>query len=95
MKTTYGSLRDQESVEREIALLFSEMSELGIINTTLTPLQLSKLILLYYEGLGDNQIACLFGGEQLSRTVGRARIRLKLFRDFDFHIPFSKEKMNQ
>lgn len=95
IKTTYGTLRDKDAIEREIAHIISELLNERLFETSLTPTQLAKLMTGYYAGKTDNQIGRDLGNEQLSRTIGRARVRLKLFRNFDFNIPFSKEKMNE
>jgi DNA-directed RNA polymerase specialized sigma subunit len=47
----------------------------------------------FYEGKNDTEIARTLGDEKLSKTVARARVRLKLFRDLDFKMPFDREKM--
>ncbi|MCX6691835.1 MAG: response regulator receiver protein [Methanoregula sp.] len=41
----------------------------------------------------DTEIARELGDEKLSKTVARARVRLKLFRELDFKMPFDREKM--
>jgi hypothetical protein len=47
----------------------------------------------FYIGKNDTEIARELGDEKLSKTVARARVRLKLFRELDFRMPFDKEKM--
>jgi hypothetical protein len=51
------------------------------------------LISAYYAGKNDTEIARELSDEKLSKTVARARVRLKLFRDLDFRMPFDREKM--
>ena len=93
MKKIHGSLRDRDAVEREIALVMREILVLGFFKTKLKPIQLAKLVSAYYLGKNDTEIARELGDEKLSKTVARARVRLKLFRDLDFKMPFDREKM--
>ena len=93
MKKIHGSLRDRDAVEREISLLMREILDLGFFKTKLKPIQLAKLVSAYYLGKNDTEIARELGDEKLSKTVARARVRLKLFRDLDFKMPFDREKM--
>lgn len=93
MKKIHGTLRDREAVEREIALIMREILEQGHFKTKLKPIQLAKLVSAYYTSKNDTEIARELGDEKLSKTVARARVRLKLFRDLDFKMPFDKERM--
>jgi transposase-like protein len=95
MKKIHGTLRDREAVEREVALVMREILEQGLFKTKLRPIQLAKLVSAYYAGKNDTEIARELGDEKLSKTVARARVRLKLFRDLDFRMPFDREKMEQ
>ena len=95
MKKIHGTLRDREAVEREVALVMREILEHGLFKTKLRPIQLAKLVSAYYAGKNDTEIARELGDEKLSKTVARARVRLKLFRDLDFKMPFDREKMEQ
>ncbi len=47
----------------------------------------------YYDGKNDTEIARALGDEKLSKTVARARVRLKLFRELDFKMPFDQAAM--
>ncbi|HOT94628.1 MAG TPA: winged helix-turn-helix transcriptional regulator [Methanoregulaceae archaeon] len=91
MKKIHGSLRDRDAVEREIALVMREVLDQGFFKTKLKPLQLAKLVSDFYAGRNDTEIARDLGDEKLSKTVARARIRLKLFRDLDFRMPFDRQ----
>jgi hypothetical protein len=93
MKQLHGTLRDQDAVEREIALIMREIQERGFFKTKLEPIQLARLITAFHAGKNDTEIARELGDEKLSKTVARARIRLKLFRDMDFNMPFNPEQM--
>ncbi|HTY14184.1 MAG TPA: response regulator receiver protein [Methanoregulaceae archaeon] len=93
MKKIHGSLRDRDAVEREIALVMREILDQGFFKTKLKPIQLARLVSAYYLGKNDTEIARELGDEKLSKTVARARVRLKLFRDLDFKMPFDREKM--
>jgi len=95
MKKTHGTLRDSDAVEREIALVIREILDLGYFKTSLSPIQLAKLVSSYYAKKNDTEIARALGDEKLSKTVARARVRLKLYRDLDFHMPFDREKMEK
>jgi predicted transcriptional regulator len=95
MKKIHGTLRDRDAVEREIALVMREILDLGFFTTKLKPIQLAKLISLYYGGKNDTEIARELGDEKLSKTVARARVRLKLFRDLDFKMPFDRVLMEK
>jgi len=95
MKKIHGTLRDREAVEREIALVMREILEQGLFKTKLKPIQLAKLVSAYSAGKNDTEIARELGDEKLSKTVARARVRLKLFRDLDFRMPFDREKMEE
>jgi hypothetical protein len=95
MKKIHGTLRDREAVEREVALVMREILEQGLFKTKLRPIQLARLVSAYYAGKNDTEIARELGDEKLSKTVARARVRLKLFRDLDFKMPFDREKMEQ
>ena len=83
MTKIHGTLRDRDAVEREIALVMREILDQGFFKTKLKPIQLAKLVSLYYAGKN----------EKLSKTVARARVRLKLFRDLDWKMPFDREQM--
>jgi len=93
MRKVHGTLRDRDAVEREIALIMREILDRGYFKTKLTPRQLAKLVVAYYDGMNDTEIARALGDEKLSKTVARARVRLKLFRDLDFKMPFDQEKL--
>ncbi|MDD1678616.1 MAG: response regulator receiver protein [Methanomicrobiales archaeon] len=93
MKKIHGSLRDKEAIEREIALIMREILDQGLFKTKLAPRQLARLVIQYYEGKNDTEIARSLGDEKLSKTVARARVRLKLFRDLDFDMPFDRVEM--
>ena len=95
MKNNRGTSRDRETVEREVALVMREITERGIFKTSLTPIQLAKLIILFFAGKKDGEIARHIGDQKLSKTVARARIRLKLFRELDFKMPFDSKKMEE
>ncbi len=95
MKKIHGTLRDRDAVEREIALVMREILDQGYFKTKLKPIQLAKLVSAYYAGKNDTEIARDLGDEKLSKTVARARVRLKLFRDLDFKMPFDRDKMEE
>lgn len=95
MKKIHGSLRDKEAIEREIALIMREILDMGLFKTKLAPRQLARLVVLFYEDRNDTEIARALGDEKLSKTVARARVRLKLFRDLDFKMPFEREEMER
>ncbi|MDO8841252.1 MAG: response regulator receiver protein [Methanocalculus sp.] len=94
MKKIHGTLRDQDAVEREIALIMREILDRGYFKTKLEPIQLARLISLYHVGKNDTEIARSLGDEKLSKTVARARVRLKLFRDLDFKMPFDPANLD-
>jgi MerR family regulatory protein. len=93
MKKIHGSLRDKEAIEREVALIMREILDQDLFKTKLAPRQLARLVIQYYEGKNDTEIARSLGDEKLSKTVARARVRLKLFRDLDFDMPFDRQEM--
>ncbi|MBN1165709.1 MAG: helix-turn-helix domain-containing protein [Methanospirillaceae archaeon] len=93
MKKIHGTLRDSDAVEREIALIMREMQDQGVFKTKLKPIQMAKLVCAYHSGKNDTEIARDLGDEKLSKTVARARVRMKLFRDLDFKMPFDQDKM--
>jgi AraC-like DNA-binding protein len=93
MKKIHGTLRDSDAVEREIALIMRELLDQGFFKTKLKPIQLAKLICAYYGGKNDTEIARELGDEKLSKTVARARVRMKLFRELDFKMPFDRNQM--
>lgn len=95
MVTLHGTLRDQDAVEREIALIMREIQQLGIFKTKLEPIQLARLITSFHSGKNDTEIARELGDEKLSKTVARARVRLKLFRELDFIMPFDPEELKK
>lgn len=95
MKKIHGTLRDKDAIEREIALVMREILEQGCFKTKLSPRDLAKLVCSYYEGNNDTEIARALGDEKLSKTVARARVRLKLFRDLDFKMPFERKEMEE
>ena len=90
MKKIHGTLRDRDAIEREIALIMREILDQGYFKTKLAPRQLAKLVVAYYDGKNDTEIARALGDEKLSKTVARARVRLKLFRELDFKMPFDR-----
>jgi hypothetical protein len=93
MKKIHGSLRDRDAIEREISLIMREILDKGYFKTKLAPRQLARLVMAFYEGKNDTEIARSLGDEKLSKTVARARVRMKLFRDLDFKMPFDREKL--
>ena len=93
MKNIHGTLRDSDAIEREVALVMREITEQGIFKTSLKPIQLAKLVTMFYAGKNDTEIARELGDEKLSKTVARARVRLKLFRELDFKMPFDRQHM--
>ncbi|MDN7023893.1 response regulator receiver protein [Methanoculleus sp. FWC-SCC1] len=95
MKKIHGTLRDQEAIEREIALIMREILDQGQFKTKLSPRQLANLVVAYYDGKNDTEIARALGDEKLSKTMARARVRLKLFRDLDFKMPFDRYGMEE
>ena len=95
MKKIHGSLRDRDAIEREIALIMREILDKGYFKTKLTPRQLARLVMAFYEGKNDTEIARSLGDEKLSKTVARARVRMKLFRDLDFKMPFERERLEE
>jgi len=95
MKKIHGSLRDRDAIEREIALIMREILDKGIFKTKLTPRQLARLVMAFYENKNDTEIARSLGDEKLSKTVARARVRMKLFRDLDFKMPFDRERLEE
>jgi hypothetical protein len=95
MKKIHGSLRDRDAIEREIALIMREILDKGYFKTKLTPRQLARLVMAFNEDKNDTEIARSLGDEKLSKTVARARVRMKLFRDLDFKMPFDREKLGE
>ncbi len=95
MKKIHGSLRDRDAIEREIALIMREILDKGYFKTKLTPRQLARLVMAFHDGKNDTEIARALGDEKLSKTVARARVRMKLFRDLDFKMPFDREKLEE
>jgi DNA-binding NarL/FixJ family response regulator len=95
MKKIHGSLRDREAIEREIALIMREILDKGYFKTKLTPRQLARLVMAFHDGKNDTEIARALGDEKLSKTVARARVRMKLFRDMDFKMPFDQAKLTR
>ncbi|MBP2132140.1 putative transcriptional regulator [Methanomicrobium sp. W14] len=93
MKKIHGTLRDKDAIEREVALIMREILDQGHFKTKLKPRDLACLVCGYYEGKNDTEIARELGDEKLSKTVARARVRLKLFRDLDFKMPFERSAM--
>ena len=95
MKNIHGTLRDSDAIEREIALIMREILDQGLFKTKLKPIQLAKLVSMFYAGKNDTEIARELGDEKLSKTVARARVRLKLFRELDFKMPFDRNEMER
>ncbi|MDD1666225.1 MAG: response regulator receiver protein [Methanomicrobiales archaeon] len=95
MKKIHGSLRDRDAIEREIALIMREILDRGYFKTKLTPRQLARLVMAFNDGKNDTEIARALGDEKLSKTVARARVRMKLFRDLDFKMPFDQGKLTK
>jgi len=93
MKKIHGSLRDRDAIEREISLIMREILDKGYFKTKLAPRQLARLVMAFQEGRNDTEIARSLGDEKLSKTVARARVRMKLFRDLDFKMPFDRVKL--
>ena len=94
-KTLHGTLRDQDAVEREIALIMREIQARDSFKTKLEPIQLARLITAFHAGKNDTEIARELGDDKLSKTVARARVQLKLFRDMDFNMPFDPEELKK
>ena len=69
MRKVHGTLRDRDAVEREIALIMREILDKGYFKTKLAPRQLAKLVVAYYDGKNDTEIARALGDEKLSKTV--------------------------
>ena len=81
MKNIHGTLRDSDAIEREVALVMREIIEQGIFKTSLKPIQLPACYLVLC-GKNDTEIARELAMKN-RKTVARARVRLKLFRDLD------------
>ena len=64
MKNIHGTLRDSDAIEREVALVMREITEQGIFKTSLKPIQLAKLVTLFYAGKNDTEIARQLGDEK-------------------------------
>lgn len=94
-KTLHGTLRDQDAVEREIALIMREIQSRDSFKTKLEPIQLARLITAFHAGKNDTEIARELGDDKLSKTVARARVQLKLFRDMDFNMPFDPNELKK
>ena len=94
-KTLHGTLRDQDAVEREIALIMREIQSRGFFKTKLEPIQLARLVTMFYAGKNDTEIGRSLGDEKLSKTIARARVQLKLFREQDFNMPFDEKKLKK
>ncbi|HJJ32275.1 MAG TPA: response regulator receiver protein [Methanocorpusculum sp.] len=94
-KTLHGTLRDQDAVEREIALIMREIQSRDSFKTKLEPIQLARLITAFHAGKNDTEIARELGDDKLSKTVARARVQLKLFRDMDFNMPFDSNDLKK
>ncbi|HJJ31270.1 MAG TPA: response regulator receiver protein [Methanocorpusculum sp.] len=94
-KTLHGTLRDQDAVEREIALIMREIQSRGFFKTKLEPIQLARLVTMFYAGKNDTEIGRSLGDEKLSKTIARARVQLKLFRDQDFNMPFDEKELKK
>ncbi|WP_052359139.1 response regulator receiver protein [Methanomicrobium mobile] len=93
MKKIHGTLRDKDAIERKVSLIMREILDQGHFKTKLKPRDLAALVCGYYDGKNDTEIARELGDEKLSKTVARARVRLKLFRDLDFKMPFERGTM--
>ena len=94
-KTLHGTLRDQDAVEREIALIMREIQNRGFFKTKLEPIQLARLVTMFYTGKNDTEIGRSLGDEKLSKTIARARVQLKLFREQDFNMPFDEKELKK
>lgn len=94
-KTLHGTLRDQGAVEREIALIMREIQSRGFFKTKLEPIQLARLVTMFYAGKNDTEIGRSLGDEKLSKTIARARVQLKLFREQDFNMPFDEKELKK
>ena len=94
-KTLHGTLRDQDAVEREIALIMREIQNRGFFKTKLEPIQLARLVTMFYAGKNDTEIGRNLGDEKLSKTIARARVQLKLFREQDFNMPFDEKELKK
>lgn len=94
-KTLHGTLRDQDAVEREIALIMREIQSRGFFKTKLEPIQLARLVTMFYAGKNDTEIGRSLGDEKLSKTIARARVQLKLFREQDFNMPFDEKELKK
>ncbi|HJJ46240.1 MAG TPA: response regulator receiver protein [Methanocorpusculum sp.] len=94
-KTLHGTLRDQDAVEREIALIMREIQNRGFFKTKLEPIQLARLVTMFYAGKNDTEIGRSLGDEKLSKTIARARVQLKLFREQDFNMPFDEKELKK
>lgn len=94
-KTLHGTLRDQDAVEREIALIMRDIQNRGFFKTKLEPIQLARLVTMFYAGKNDTEIGRNLGDEKLSKTIARARVQLKLFREQDFNMPFDEKELKK
>lgn len=94
-KQIHGTLRDRNAIEREITLIMREIIEEGYFKTKLEPRELARMVVGFYNDKNDTEIARSLGDEKLSKTVARARVRLKLFRELDFKMPFDRERLEE
>lgn len=95
MSTLHGMLRDNDVIEREIALIVREILEQDLFRTRLRPLQVAQLITRFHAGKTDTEIARDLGSERLAKTVARTRVRLRLLREQDLRMPFDRGIMEK
>lgn len=72
-----------EAEERLEDTIEEMRAELGF-TTRFSTAELATLVIEFFKGTSDREIAEQIGGGQLDKSVTRARLRLHLFRDADF-----------
>lgn len=93
--TLHGTLRDNDVIEREIAIITREILDQGLFKTKLRPIQIAQLITRFHAGKNDTEIARELGDKRLSKTIARARVRLRLLRRQDLQMPVDRNAMEK
>jgi hypothetical protein len=90
-----GSLIRDDDVRERLRAVVETMVEDLDIDSSLSLDELTTVVMAYYDGESDTDIAERLGGDVRATNVRRSRIDLHLVREDDLEAPFSLERLKE
>ena len=88
-----GSLAEESATEERLRSVIGAMRDRYAFRTSLSDPDLVTVVVGFFAGKTDTEIARDLGDESLAETVGRARIDLHLVTDRDTDAPFDLDRL--